>query len=250
MLPNAHYMDNQAEIQWSMRAVLMDWIVQVHHRFNLLPETLFLCVNYIDRFLSCKVVSLGKLQLVGATAIFIAAKYEEIDCPSVQEIVYMVDGGYTVDEILKAERFMLSMLQFELGWPGPMSFLRRISKADDYDLETRTLAKYFLEITIMDERFVGSPPSFVAAGAHCLARMMLKKGAWVCVCFLCNGRKLIVSLSRLLTSTTPTTPTHNSSVLSYSWSSAARMLESITALSMTSTQTSVTSVLHISQRQK
>ncbi|MCJ1259069.1 hypothetical protein MMC24_006904 [Lignoscripta atroalba] len=178
MLPNAHYMDNQAEIQWSMRSVLMDWLVQVHHRFGLLPETLFLCVNYIDRFLSCKIVSLGKLQLVGATAIFVAAKYEEINCPSVQEIVYMVDGGYTVDEILKAERFMLSMLQFELGWPGPMSFLRRISKADDYDLETRTLAKYFLEITIMDERFVGSPPSFAAAGAHCLARMMLKKGNW------------------------------------------------------------------------
>ncbi|KAI4287641.1 MAG: hypothetical protein L6R35_003102 [Caloplaca aegaea] len=178
MLPNAHYMDNQAEIQWSMRSVLMDWLVQVHHRFALLPETLFLCVNYIDRFLSCKVVSLGKLQLVGATAIFVAAKYEEISCPSVHEIVYMVDGGYSVDEVLKAERFMLSMLQFELGWPGPMSFLRRISKADDYDLETRTLAKYFLELTIMDERFVGSPPSFVAAGAHCLARMMLKKGNW------------------------------------------------------------------------
>ncbi|OAT06528.1 G2/mitotic-specific cyclin cdc13 [Blastomyces gilchristii SLH14081] len=178
LLPNAHYMDNQAEIQWSMRSVLMDWLVQVHHRFSLLPETLFLCVNYIDRFLSCKIVSLGKLQLVGATAIFIAAKYEEINCPSLQEIIYMVDNGYTADEILKAERFMLSMLQFELGWPGPMSFLRRISKADDYDLETRTLAKYFLEITIMDERFVGTPPSFTAAGAHCLARLMLRKGTW------------------------------------------------------------------------
>lgn len=179
MLPNAHYMDNQIEIQWSMRSVLMDWLVQVHHRFNLLPETLFLCVNYIDRFLSCKVVSLGKLQLVGATAIFVAAKYEEMNCPSVHEIVYMVDGGYTVDEILKAERFMLTMLQFELGWPGPMSFLRRISKADDYDLETRTLAKYFLEVTIMDERFIGTPPSYAASGAHCLARMMLQKGTWV-----------------------------------------------------------------------
>ncbi|KEF55435.1 uncharacterized protein A1O9_08185 [Exophiala aquamarina CBS 119918] len=178
MLPNAHYMDNQHEIQWSMRSVLMDWLVQVHHRFNLLPETLFLCVNYIDRFLSCKVVSLAKLQLVGATAIFIAAKYEEINCPSVQEIVYMVDGGYTIDEILKAERFMLTMLQFELGWPGPMSFLRRISKADDYDLETRTLAKYFLEVTLMDERFIGSPPSFTAAASHCLSRMMLRKGTW------------------------------------------------------------------------
>ncbi|KAL2075148.1 hypothetical protein VTL71DRAFT_90 [Oculimacula yallundae] len=178
MLPNPNYMDSQTEIQWSMRSVLMDWLIQVHHRFSLLPETLFLCVNYIDRFLTCKIVSLGKLQLVGATAIFVAAKYEEINCPSVNEIVYMVDGGYTVDEILKAERFMLSMLSFELGWPGPMSFLRRISKADDYDLETRTLAKYFLEVTIMDERFVGSPPSYVAAGAHCFARTMLKKGDW------------------------------------------------------------------------
>jgi G2/mitotic-specific cyclin 3/4 len=179
MKPNATYMDHQAEIQWSMRSVLMDWLVQVHNRFTLLPETLFLAVNYVDRFLSCKVVSLGKLQLVGATALFVAAKYEEINCPSVQEIVYMVDGAYTADEVLKAERFMLSMLQFELGWPGPMSFLRRISKADDYDLETRTLAKYFLEITVMDERFVGCAPSFLSAGAHCLARMMLKKGDWV-----------------------------------------------------------------------
>ncbi|KAK3994686.1 cyclin-like protein [Cladorrhinum sp. PSN332] len=178
MIPDSHYMEIQTEIQWSMRSVLMDWLVQVHHRFCLLPETLFLTVNYIDRFLSVKIVSLGKLQLVGATALFLAAKYEEINCPSVQEIVYMVDSGYTVDEILKAERFMLGMLQFELGWPGPMSFLRRISKADDYELETRTLAKYFLEVTIMDERFVSSPPSYIAAGAHCISRMFLEKGDW------------------------------------------------------------------------
>lgn len=151
-------MDIQSEIQWSMRAILMDWLVQVHSRFQLLPETMFLCTNYIDRFLSAKVVSLGKLQLVGATALFVAAKYEEINCPSVHEIVYMVDHGYSAEEILKAERFMLSMLNFELGWPGPMS-----------------LAKYFLDITIMDERFVGSPPSFLAAGAHCLARHMLSR---------------------------------------------------------------------------
>lgn len=180
MAPDAHYMDIQTEIQWSMRSVLIDWVIQVHHRFSLLPETLFLSVNYIDRFLSQKVVSVAKLQLVGATALFIAAKYEEINCPSVNEIIFMVDNGFSADEILKAERFMLSMLQFELGWPGPMSFLRRISKADDYDLETRTLAKYFLEVTIMDERFVSCPPSFLAAGAHCLSRMILRKGDWVC----------------------------------------------------------------------
>lgn len=190
MLPNPHYMDVQTEIQWSMRSVLMDWLVQVHNRFGLLPETLFLTVNYIDRFLSCKIVSIGKLQLVGATAILVASKYEEINCPSLQEIVYMVDRGYTMEEILKAERFMLSMLNFELGWPGPMSFLRRVSKADDYDLETRTLAKYFLELTIMDERFVASPPSFLAAGAHCLSRLMLNKGDWVSLTSIFNQNQI------------------------------------------------------------
>ncbi|KAI9801580.1 MAG: hypothetical protein M1825_003259 [Sarcosagium campestre] len=179
MLPNPHYMDVQAEIRWSMRSILVDWLVQVHTRFNLLPETLFLAVNYIDRFLSRKVVSLGKLQLVGATALFIAAKYEEVNCPSIAELVYMVEEGYTADEILKAERFMLTMLGFELGYPGPMNFLRRVSRADEYDLDTRTLSKYFLEVTIMDERFVGTPASFVAAGSYMLARLMLQKGDWM-----------------------------------------------------------------------
>lgn len=178
MRPDPGYMDRQRELQWSMRTILVDWLVQVHHRFNLLPETLFLTINYIDRFLSIKSVSLSKFQLVGAVALFLAAKYEEINCPSIQEIAYMVDHGYTVDEILKAERFMIDVLDFNLGFPGPMSFLRRTSKADDYDLETRTLAKYLLEITIMDSRFVATPPSWTAAIAHYVAREMLQKGPW------------------------------------------------------------------------
>jgi Cyclin, N-terminal domain/Cyclin, C-terminal domain len=241
-------MDNQAEIKWSMRTVLMDWVIQVHHRFNLLPETLFLTVNYIDRFLSCKVVSLGKLQLVGATAIFIAAKYEEINCPSVQEIVYMVDGGYTIDEILKAERFMLSMLQFELGWPGPMSFLRRISKADDYDLETRTVAKYFLEVTIMDEQFIASPPSFTAAAAHCLARLMLRKGRWVrdypfFFIDLTVGDTCMTDPHHYRhpnTCAIPTTPIASSSGFCLASSSVANSLESITPRFSRSMPTSAT----------
>src|SRR5579859_1024930 len=179
MTPNPHYMSNQRELGWHMRRVLIDWLIQVHSRFHLLPETLFLTINIIDRFLTLRNVPVNKLQLVGATAIFTAAKYEEISCPSVDEVVFMVDNGYARDEILEAERFMVNMLGFELGWPGPMSFLRRISKADDYDVNTRTLAKYLLEVTVIDERFVASPPSFSAAVTHGLARRMLSRGYWV-----------------------------------------------------------------------
>lgn len=176
--PDANYMDYQDELKWSMRAVLIDWVVQVHQRFNLLPETLYLTVNYIDRFLSRRRVSLLRFQLVGAVALFIAAKYEEINCPTIQEVAYMADNAYSVDDFRKAERFMIDVLDFDMGWPGPMSFLRRTSKADDYDYETRTLAKYFLEVTIMDSRFVALQPSWLAAGAHYLLRKMLTKGPW------------------------------------------------------------------------
>ncbi|KAG7663370.1 CLB4 [[Candida] subhashii] len=176
--PDPNYMDNQDELRWDMRSVLIDWVVQVHARFNLLPETLFLTVNYIDRFLSKRKVSLSRFQLVGAVALFIAAKYEEINCPTVQEVAYMADNAYSVDEFLKAERFMIDVLEFDMGFPGPMSFLRRISKADNYDYETRTLAKYLLEITVIDARFVASHPSWLAAGAHYLSRKLLKNGHW------------------------------------------------------------------------
>ncbi|CAI5760317.1 unnamed protein product [Candida verbasci] len=177
-VPDANYMIIQDELKWEMRSVLIDWVVQVHSRFNLLPETLFLTVNYIDRFLSKRKVSLSRFQLVGAVALFIAAKYEEINCPTIQEVAYMADNAYSIEDFLKAERFMIDVLEFDMGWPGPMSFLRRTSKADDYDYETRTLAKYFLEITIMDSKFISSPPSWLAAGSHYLSRKLLGRGDW------------------------------------------------------------------------
>lgn len=177
--PDPHYMDKiQTELMWDHRSTLMDWLVQLHSRFNLLPETLYLAVNLIDRFLSKQAISLSRFQLCGAVALFIAAKYEEINVPTVSQMIYMVGNQFTRDEFLKAERFMVEALDFEFGYPGPMSFLRRGSKADDYDSEIRTLAKYFLEITIMDARFVASPASWLAAGAQYTSRKMLGRGGW------------------------------------------------------------------------
>lgn len=105
-LPTPDYMDRQKDLQWKMRGILIDWLVEVHLKFRLLPETLFLAVNIIDRFLSLRVCSLPKLQLVGITALFIASKYEEVMCPSIQNFVYMADGGYKDEEILKAEQYV------------------------------------------------------------------------------------------------------------------------------------------------
>ncbi|KAI9500508.1 B-type cyclin [Coemansia spiralis] len=178
LMPNPQYITQQPALTWSTRAILVEWLVQVHQRFNLLPETLYLCINFVDRFLSAKEIVINKLQLVGAVCLLVASKYEEIHIPSVKDMEFMVEKNYKEDEILRAERYILRMLNFDLGWPGPLSFLRRISKADDYDMATRTLAKYLIEVTLIDERFIGVPCSKVAAVAHYLALRFLDKGAW------------------------------------------------------------------------
>ncbi|CAN9149146.1 unnamed protein product [Alternaria alternata] len=177
-MANPDYMESQTELEWKMRGILVDWLLEVHTRFRLLPETLFLAVNIIDRFLSAKIVQLDRLQLVGVTAMFIASKYEEVLSPHVQNFRHVADDGFTEEEILSAERFVLAALNYDLSYPNPMNFLRRISKADNYDIQTRTLGKYLLEIGCLDHRFLAHPPSQVAAAAMYLARLVLERGPW------------------------------------------------------------------------
>ena len=100
-------MEKQEDINEKMRGILIDWLVEVHLKFKLVPESLYLTVNLIDRFLEKDQVNRQKLQLVGVTAMLIACKYEEIYPPIVKDFVYITDNAYTKDEILAMERKML-----------------------------------------------------------------------------------------------------------------------------------------------
>lgn len=185
-MPMPNYMAGQQEITWEMRATLIDWLLQVHLRYHMLPETLWIAINIIDRFLSKRVVSVVKLQLVGVTAMFVAAKYEEILAPSVDEYVKMTEGGYKKEEILKGEKIVLQTIDFKISaYCSPYSWVRRISKADDYNLQTRTLCKFLMEMTLLDHRFLRAKPSMIAAIGMYSARKMLGLD-WVSrSCFIC-----------------------------------------------------------------
>ncbi|PGH18551.1 G2/mitotic-specific cyclin-B [Helicocarpus griseus UAMH5409] len=177
-MPNPNYIDHQEELEWKMRGILVDWLIEVHTRFRLLPETLFLAVNIIDRFLSAEVVALDRLQLVGVTAMFIASKYEEVLSPHVANFSHVADETFSDKEILDAERHVLATLNYDISYPNPMNFLRRISKADNYDIQTRTLGKYLMEVSLLDHRFMAYRQSHVAAAAMYLARLILDRGPW------------------------------------------------------------------------
>lgn len=93
------YLQSQREINARMRAILVDWLCEVHHKWRLHPETLFLTVNILDRYLAKKEVTKKTLQLVGSCALFIASKYEEIYPTPIGDLVYVCDGAYDHNDV-------------------------------------------------------------------------------------------------------------------------------------------------------
>jgi len=170
-----HYLNNQVEVNEKMRAVLIDWLIEVHRMFKLIPETLFLCVSLIDRYLSMTPVSRDTLQLVGVTAMFIASKYEEIYAPECMDFVYVSDGACTKQQILKMEQTLLNTLQFNITHPTPVHFLRRYSKAAGSDYMLHTLCKYLIELSLLDVNLLQFAPSMISAASVFLGRAMVGK---------------------------------------------------------------------------
>ena len=109
-LPSASYMSRQVDVNEKMRGILVDWIIEVHLKFKLLPETLFLTVSLIDRYLEFTQIMRTKLQLVAVSAMLIASKYEEIYAPEVRDFVFITDNAYTREEILQMEMSILTTL--------------------------------------------------------------------------------------------------------------------------------------------
>lgn len=162
-------------IRPSVRAILIDWLVEVHEKFQCFPETLYLAINIMDRFLSENKVNTDRLQLLAVTALFIATKFEEIHLPKLAEYAYITDGAATKEDIKTAELYMLTRLDFEIAWPNPMNFLRRLSKADGYHTETRNIAKFILEYAFCSHHFIGKKPSYLSTIAFYLARRVVAR---------------------------------------------------------------------------
>lgn len=162
-----NYMSNQCDINDKMRAILIDWLVDVHIKFKLMPETLYLTVNLIDRFLEAKQVTRKHLQLVGVTAMLVASKYEEIWAPEVRDFVYISDRAYNRDQILNMEKIMLNVLRFNLTVPTHLHFMQRFVKAAGIaeDQEVVAYATYLMELALPDYGMLKFPNSKIAAAA-------------------------------------------------------------------------------------
>ena len=168
----------QADMTPHMRAILVDWLVEVALEYRLCSDTLHLTVALLDRFLSAAPVGRDQLQLAGIACMWAAAKYEEIYAPSARDFCFITDNTYSPEQLVAMEASILAALKFRLTLPTAKAFLRRYLQASAADERLHFLAGFLCELALMDEAALRLRPSDVAAASVFLARAMLGLAPW------------------------------------------------------------------------
>ncbi|KAL2823697.1 cyclin-like protein [Aspergillus cavernicola] len=176
-IPDVESIDIQTEIQWFMRPYLLDFLVEAHTAFQLLPSTLFLTVNLLDRYCSKRVVYKRHYQLVGCAALLIAAKYgdKKDRVPTIRELKSMCCALYDDDMFIQMEWHVLQTLGWTIGHPTVDNFLQMAVLDTQYDPEVEHLALYISEISLFHREFVSKPSSDLARASLALARCILNR---------------------------------------------------------------------------
>ncbi|XP_036596107.1 G2/mitotic-specific cyclin-B3 [Trichosurus vulpecula] len=178
IFPISNYMVKQHDISKDMRAILVDWMVEVQENFELTHETLYLAVKLVDHYLMQMVCLRDKLQLIGSTAILIASKFEERCPPCIDDFLYICDDAYQREELLSMEINILHTLNFDINIPIAYRFLRRFAKCAHVNMETLTLARFICELTLQEYDYVQERASKLAASCFFLALKMKNVGKW------------------------------------------------------------------------
>jgi hypothetical protein len=176
-MPDVNSIDIQTEIQWYMRPYLLDFLIEAHTAFQLLPDTFFLAVNLLDRYCSRRVVYKRHYQLVGCAALLIAAKYgdKKEKVPTVRELRAMCCQLYDEDMFIQMEWHVLQTLNWVIGHPTIDAFLQIALEEEpcEGDMELQHMTWYLCEMALFHKEFISTRPSVLARSASALARCIL-----------------------------------------------------------------------------
>uniref|UniRef100_A0A671V5U6 G2/mitotic-specific cyclin-B2 n=1 Tax=Sparus aurata TaxID=8175 RepID=A0A671V5U6_SPAAU len=173
-----NYMSKQPSLNPEMRAILIDWLVEVQENFELYHETLYLAVKMADHYLDQTPVHREMLQLVGSTAMLIASKFEERSPPCVDDFLYICDDAYKREELISMEANILQTLRFDINIPIPYRFLRRYAKCVSAGMDTLTLARFYCEMSLMEMELVSERGSLLASACLLMALVTKDLGGW------------------------------------------------------------------------
>ncbi|KAL1458189.1 hypothetical protein WDU94_008357 [Cyamophila willieti] len=194
----------KGRISAEMRSVLVDWMVEVQETFELNHETLYLAVKLVDLFLSKALCSRENLQLLGATAIFVSSKFDDRIPPQLSDLEYICSHTYSVQDLKDMEIKLVSTVGFDLGIPLSYRFLRRYARCNRIQLPLLTLARYILELSLMEYSLSRESDSKLASASLYLAQRMNQMEPWNSTLEYYSGYKvscfkhLVIELNRLL----------------------------------------------------
>jgi len=173
-------MDEQPQIMWYMRPELIGFLLEVHFFYHMRPETLYLGLNILDRYLSKRVCFLRHYQLVGCTALWIASKFEDAKehVPRVSALVKDCLDAYPADAFIAMEIHIMNTIGWKVGHPTAEAWLRLACTGRE-DAKVQHVARFLMEITVFYREFIEYPSSVIASGALCLSRYLCGKGLYV-----------------------------------------------------------------------
>jgi hypothetical protein len=162
-------MREQEDLRPYMREALVDWLIELNRHYGLEGESVYLTVTIVDRYLSLRRVPRTRLQLVGATAFFIAFKYIVGESLSIQNLLYLTDDTYSPQDVIELELGILSALEFRISAPTAFPFMLRFLSITQATKTVRFAAMYYLERSLQELDFVWYPPPLAACASVCLA---------------------------------------------------------------------------------
>ncbi|XP_008306746.1 cyclin-P isoform X2 [Cynoglossus semilaevis] len=157
------------------RAVLVDWLIQVHESLHFQDETLYLAIHLVNCSLRQIKVTTVNLQLLGMVCLFLAAKKEECLLPEVSGLCLLMDHAYTRNQLLRMERKVFSGLKFNLSFCPPLHFLLLFSSVARCSANVVWMAHYLLELSLLEVQCVVFLPAQLAGAALCLSRKVLQE---------------------------------------------------------------------------
>ena len=170
------YFKFQTDINNKMRAILIDWLIDVHLKFNFKPETLYITIYIIDSYLSLKKIERCNFQLLGVTALLIACKQNEIIFHKLKEYVYITDNAYTEDDIKNMEFKILKALNFNILYPSSLSFYEIYSNklGLSQDKKKFNLGEFLMESFYLDENCLKYSASTIACTVQYIVMIFFK----------------------------------------------------------------------------
>lgn len=177
-MANAELIDQQPELRWYMRSYLVDFLIEIHLQNRLRPETLYLALNIVDRYVSKRIVFKKHYQLVGCAALWIAAKFEEGKdrVPTLPELVEMCCNAYDEKAFIQMEGHVLATIHWVIGHPTAEAWLRLACTTGPLeDSRTQHVSRFIMELTLFHREFISFNASDIASASLILARHMLGK---------------------------------------------------------------------------